>query len=74
VVVADRITGQLLGIHVVGSHASELLGEAALAVELGATLEDLALTIHAHPTLSESLMEAAEVALGRPIHVMLRGS
>ncbi|MCY0877669.1 MAG: dihydrolipoyl dehydrogenase [Firmicutes bacterium] len=74
VVVADRASGQVLGIHVLGAHASDLVGEAALAVEMGATLEDLALTMHAHPTLAETLMEAAEAALGRPIHVVLRSS
>jgi dihydrolipoamide dehydrogenase len=41
----------------------------ALALEMGATAEDLALTVHAHPTFAESLMEAAEVSLGRPVHI-----
>jgi dihydrolipoamide dehydrogenase len=41
----------------------------ALAIEMGATAEDIALTVHAHPTFSESLMEAAEVSLGRPVHM-----
>ncbi len=68
-VVADRDTGQILGVHLVGPEASTLIAEGTLAVELGATLEDLALTIHAHPTLSETIMEAAEVTLGRPIHM-----
>ncbi len=68
-VVADRESGQILGVHLVGPEASTLIGEGTLAVELGGALEDLALTIHAHPTLSETLMEAAEVALGRPIHL-----
>jgi len=47
---------------------TELIAEMALALEMGATAEDLALTVHAHPTFAESLMEAAEVSLGRPIH------
>ncbi|MEW6056784.1 MAG: dihydrolipoyl dehydrogenase [Bdellovibrionota bacterium] len=71
-VVADRRTHRLLGVHIVGSEASAMLGEAGLALEMGAVLEDLALTIHAHPTLPEALMEAAEVALGHPIHVVAK--
>lgn len=71
-VVADKTTGQLLGVHVAGPEASSLIAEGGLALELGATLEDLALTIHAHPTLPETLMEAAEAALGRPIHSVVR--
>ncbi len=71
-VVADRKTGRLLGVHIVGSEASALLGEAGLAIEMGAVLEDIALTIHAHPTLPEALMEAAEVALGHPIHIVVK--
>jgi dihydrolipoamide dehydrogenase len=62
-------TGVLLGAHLAGPHATDLIAEAALAIEMGATLEDVALTSHAHPTYAESLMEAAEVALGRPVHV-----
>ena len=70
--VMDRKTERLLGVHIVGTDASSLLGEAALALEMGATAEDLALTIHAHPTLPEALMECAEVALGHPIHVIAK--
>jgi dihydrolipoamide dehydrogenase len=72
VVVADRATGLILGVHVVGADASNLIAEGTLALEMGATLEDLALTIHPHPTLSETMMEAAESALGRPIHLVVR--
>ncbi len=61
--------GALLGAHLAGSVATELIAEMALAVEMGATAEDVALTVHAHPTFAEALMEAAEVSLGRPIHV-----
>jgi len=61
--------GALLGAHIAGPTATELIAEMALAVEMGATAEDIALTVHAHPTFAESLMEAAEVSLGRPIHV-----
>ncbi len=62
-VVADDASGRVLGVQLVGPHASELAGEAALALELGATAEDLAATIHPHPTLSEGLRDAAELLL-----------
>jgi len=61
--------GPLLGAHLAGPRSTELIAEMALAIEMGATAEDLALTVHAHPTFAEALMEAAEVSLGRPIHV-----
>lgn len=67
-IVADEATGFVLGAQIVGPEASELVAELGLAVEMGATLEDLAGTIHTHPTLSESVMEAAEHALGHAIH------
>lgn len=70
-VVADRADGSIVGVHIVGPHASELIGEAVVAIELGATLEDLALSIHPHPTLGEQFAEAAHLALGQPIHVSL---
>ncbi|MDY6764308.1 MAG: dihydrolipoyl dehydrogenase, partial [Halobacteria archaeon] len=65
-------SGFILGGQVVGPEASELIAEIGLAVEMGATLEDLASTIHTHPTLSESVMEAAENALGHAIHTLNR--
>jgi dihydrolipoamide dehydrogenase len=68
--VADKKTGLVLGGQIAGPGASDLIAEIALAVEMGATLEDIALTIHAHPTLGEVVMETAEVALGHPIHAM----
>ncbi len=68
-VLSDPETDLVLGVGIAGPHASELIAEATLAVEMGATLEDLMVTIHPHPTLSEALMEAAEVAAGQPIHV-----
>ncbi|MFH0980869.1 MAG: dihydrolipoyl dehydrogenase [Planctomycetota bacterium] len=68
-VLADPSSGVLLGVAVVGPHASELIAEPTLALEMGATLEDLMTTIHPHPTLSESIMEAAEVAAGSPVHI-----
>ena len=67
--VAEKDTGLVIGFHGVGHNVSDILSEAVLAIEMGATLEDVALTIHPHPTLSESLMEAAEVALGKAIHI-----
>lgn len=69
-VVADRATGLVLGAHLAGAHAGELIAEAALAIEMGATLEDLAGTMHPHPRLSEGLLEAAELALGLPTHTL----
>ena len=62
--ISDPDTGRLLGVGIVGEHAGDLISEAALAIQSGLTIDDLAETIHPHPTLSESLMEAAEHALG----------
>ena len=67
-VIADR-DGTVVGVQAVGAHVAELAGEAALAVETAATIEDLAGTIHAHPTLGESILEAALGLAGRPLHV-----
>ncbi len=67
--VSDAKKGTLLGCHIVGAEASNLIAEATLAIEMGAHVEDLALTVHAHPTLPETMMEAAEVALGHAIHI-----
>jgi dihydrolipoamide dehydrogenase len=69
----DPGSGPVLGVHMVGAGVAELAAEAALAVEMGATAEDLALTIAPHPTLSEALAEAAMGAAGRPLHVRRRG-
>ena len=68
--IADKKTHVLLGIHIVGPEASNLISEAALAIEMGARLEDVALTIHPHPTLGETMMEAAEATLGHAIHII----
>jgi dihydrolipoamide dehydrogenase len=65
----EAATGRLLGIGIVGAHAGDLLAEGVLAIELGALAEDLAGTIHTHPTLSETLGEAAELFLGHPVHL-----
>lgn len=69
-IIADAKTHIVLGVHIVGPEASNLISEAALAVEMGARLEDLALTIHPHPTLGETMMEAAEATLGHAIHII----
>ncbi len=69
-VVADKNSELVLGIHIVGPEASDLISEAALAIEMGATLRDIELTIHPHPTLPESIMEAAAAAKGRAIHIL----
>jgi len=66
---ARRDNHLLLGVHAVGAHISELAGELSLALEMGARLEDLFGTIHAHPTLGETLPEAALSALGHAIHI-----
>ena len=58
--------------HIVGNGASDLISEGALAIEMGAVADDLRLTIHPHPTLSEAMMEAAAAALGEAIHIINR--
>ncbi|MCA9560860.1 MAG: NAD(P)/FAD-dependent oxidoreductase, partial [Myxococcales bacterium] len=67
-VILDPETRRVLGVGLVGVDAGELIAEAALAIEMGATADDLARTIHPHPTLSETLAEAAEQALGGSPH------
>jgi len=62
--------GLVIGAQIVGANASDIIAEIGLAIEAGMTAEDIALTIHAHPTLAEMTMEAADVALGKPIHTM----
>jgi dihydrolipoamide dehydrogenase len=71
-VVADKESGLVLGVHIVGPEASDIISEAALAIEMGATLEDIQFTIHPHPTLPEAIMEAAEAAKGKAIHIVQR--
>jgi dihydrolipoamide dehydrogenase len=65
----DPEDGRILGIGLVGPGAGEMIAEAALAIEMGATAEDIALTIHAHPTLSETVMESADVFFGKSTHI-----
>ena len=70
--IADKKTNIILGVHIVGPEASNLISEAVLAIEMGARLEDLSLSIHPHPTLGETMMEAAEATLGHAIHIIQR--
>ena len=67
-IVWDKKSGRILGVHMVGSRASDLIAEGVLAVRNGITIAELAETIHAHPTFSEVMAEAAYKALGMPIH------
>jgi dihydrolipoamide dehydrogenase len=65
-----RETGwdQVLGVHIIGAHATELVAEACVALQLESTTEELFRTMHAHPTLSEAVAEAAHAAVGHAIH------
>ena len=65
-------TERILGVGIVGHGAGELIGEGVLAVEMGATVRDLSETVHPHPTLSETLMESAEVFFGHATHTFTR--
>ncbi|MBW7477581.1 dihydrolipoyl dehydrogenase [Paenibacillus oenotherae] len=69
-VIADADNGLVLGAQIAGIEASNMIAELGLAIEMGATLEDIALTIHAHPTLGEIVLDAVEMALGHPIHAI----
>ncbi len=71
-VVIDAKTEEILGVHIVGNGASDLISEAALAIEMGAVAQDLNLTVHPHPTLSEAVREAAAAALGEAVHIINR--
>jgi dihydrolipoamide dehydrogenase len=71
-VIADGKTGEVLGVHIAGNGGSDMIAEATLAIEMGAVVDDLRLTIHAHPTMSEAVMEAAAAAMGEAIHIINR--
>lgn len=71
-VFVDEETSEILGVVICGSHASDLISEAGLAIEMHAEALDMGLTIHPHPTLGEGLMEAAKAALGEAIHIVNR--
>lgn len=68
--IADAATDRVLGVHMLGANCSELIAEAVIAMQFSASSEDLALTMFAHPTLSEALHEAALAVAGRPIHIV----
>jgi dihydrolipoamide dehydrogenase len=68
-IVSDKKYDEILGVHLIGPHATELLAEACVALQLECTTEELARTVHAHPTLSEVMHEAAEATLGHAIHI-----
>jgi dihydrolipoamide dehydrogenase len=68
--VADAKTDLLLGMHIVAPQAESLIGEGVIALEMGATLEDIGLSVHPHPTFTEGLMDAAEAAHGKAIHII----
>jgi dihydrolipoamide dehydrogenase len=71
-VVADKKTHEILGVHIVGPEATDLISEGALALEMHAFLEDVGLTMHPHPTLGEGMMEASLHALGQAVHILNR--
>lgn len=68
-ILAHQTTDRVLGVHIIGAHAGDLIAEAVAAIEFGATSEDIARTSHAHPTLSEIVKEAAYAVAGRAIHI-----
>ncbi|MBS7614587.1 dihydrolipoyl dehydrogenase [Candidatus Bathyarchaeota archaeon] len=68
-VVCDRETGEILGVHLVGPHVTELVGEAALAMKLECTFNEIGELVHPHPTIGEALMEAARAILNKTIHI-----
>jgi len=67
-IISDAENGRILGIHIIGPHATDLIAEGTLAVQMGCTVKELAETIHAHPTLAEVMIETSYKALGRPLH------
>ncbi len=71
-VICDATSEEILGVHIVGNGASDLISEAALAIEMGAVIQDLNLTVHPHPTLSEAVREAAAAAIGEAVHIINR--
>ncbi|HYV41577.1 MAG TPA: dihydrolipoyl dehydrogenase, partial [Thermoanaerobaculia bacterium] len=68
-IVGEKKYDEVLGVHIIGPRATELIAEASAALRLEATSEELVQTIHAHPTLSEAIHEAAEAVEGKPIHI-----
>ena len=72
-ILADQVTDKVLGVHIIGPHAGELIAEAVLAMEFGASAEDIARTCHAHPTYSEAIKEAALAVDKRTIPLLIIG-
>ncbi len=68
-IVREAKYDELLGVHIIGAHATDLIAEACVALKVESTTEELFRTIHAHPTLSEAMAEAAHAAVGHPIHM-----
>jgi dihydrolipoamide dehydrogenase len=73
-VICDAKSEEILGVHIVGNGASDLISEAALAIEMGAVVQDLNLTVHPHPTLSEAVREAAAASIGEAVHIINRAT
>ena len=71
-IVSEESSDKILGVHIIGPHASELIHEATLAIQKGLKTKDIAETIHVHPTLSEVMLEAAEDVHGKAIHISKR--
>jgi dihydrolipoamide dehydrogenase len=71
-IICEAQYGEIVGVHIVGPHATDLISEGVLAKSMEATLEELAHVIHPHPTLSEAIMEAAHVAMGQGIHFIAK--
>ncbi len=69
-IIGDKQTDLVLGVHALSPTAESMIGEAVIAIEMGATVEDLGLSIHPHPTFAEPIMEAAESMHGRAIHIV----
>jgi dihydrolipoamide dehydrogenase len=67
-IVADKVYGEVLGVHIIASHATDMISEAVVTLELEGTVHDIARAVHPHPTLSEIVMEAAHGAVDKPIH------
>ena len=68
-IVCDEETGEIVGVHLIGPHATDLIGEAALAMKLECTSEEIGTLIHPHPNIGEALMEAARAVSKKAIHI-----
>ena len=66
---SGAMSGRVLGVHILGPRASDMIAEAVTVMSFGGSAEDIALTIHAHPTLSEAIAEAALDSMGRVVHI-----